>query len=139
MRTSFLCPALLLALAANASFAQSVALSGMSGSKALVDDVQRTLVAETHGVAGRLQRGSAWERWVLMGATPSAFGRQMQHPGMACVKVAGMGQQPCAVVGERGVVGAGRQGCPPAQHLATRVEQEVLAALVAHGDEALVG
>ena len=87
----------------------------------------------------RLQRGSAWERWVLMEAAPSAFGRQMQHPGMACVKVAGMGQQPCAVVGERGVVGAGRQRCPLAQHLATRVEQEVLAALVAHGDEALVG
>ena len=87
----------------------------------------------------RLQRGSAWKRWMCMEATPSAFGRQMQHPGMACVKVAGMGQQPCAVVGERGVVGAGRQGCPPAQHLATRVEQEVLAALVAHGDEALVG
>ncbi|MCG2655357.1 MAG: TIGR02281 family clan AA aspartic protease [Hydrogenophaga sp.] len=36
MRTSFLCPALLLALVANASLAQSVALSGMSGSKALV-------------------------------------------------------------------------------------------------------
>ena len=30
--------------------------------------------------------------------------------------------------GECGVVGAGRQRCPPAQHLATRVEQEVLAA-----------
>ena len=50
-----------------------------------------------------------------------------------------MGQQPGAVVGERGVVGTGRKRCPPAQHLATRVEQEVLAALVAHGDEALVG
>jgi aspartyl protease family protein len=36
MRTLFLCPALLLALAANTSLAQSVALSGMSGSKALV-------------------------------------------------------------------------------------------------------
>jgi aspartyl protease family protein len=36
MRTLFLCPTLLLALAANASLAQSVALSGMSGSKALV-------------------------------------------------------------------------------------------------------
>ena len=34
-------------------------LERMRGSKALVDDVQRTLVAETHGVAGRLQRGSA--------------------------------------------------------------------------------
>lgn len=34
-------------------------LERMRGSKALADDVQRTLVAETHGVAGRLQRGSA--------------------------------------------------------------------------------
>ncbi len=46
-------------------------------------------------------------------ATPSAFGRQMQHPGMACVKVAGSGEQPGAVVGEGGVVSAGRRWCPP--------------------------